>query len=71
MGFDAKVFGVRLRELRNERGMTIVDLAKVLQVRHSAVSRWENGLRKPCADSIYNISKFFNVSAGYLIGLED
>jgi len=71
MAFDVELFGQRLKELRQGRGLTTVKLGKALGVTNAAISRWENGLRKPCADSIYEITKFFGIPAGYLIGTED
>ena len=71
MGFNVKLFGERLRELRNERGVGTVVLGKALGVSDATISRWENGMMGPSVDSVFKISKFFNVSAGYLIGTEN
>jgi len=71
MGFNVKIFGGRLKELRTEKGMNTIQLGEALGFSGATISRWENGKRNPCVDSIYVIAKFFNVSAGYLIGLED
>ena len=71
MEFDTEVFGERLKELRLKRCLTIVKLAKVLDVNNATISRCENGVIKPSVDTIYAMAKFFNVPAGYLIGTED
>lgn len=64
-------FAERLKELRIENNLTTIQLSKELGVGDSTISRWENGLRVPSIDHLYNIAIFFKVSADYLIGLED
>jgi len=71
MKFDTEVFGQRLKELRVKMGITTTQLAKALGVNSATVSKWENGKIIPSAISIYEITKFFGVPAGYLIGTED
>ena len=71
MVFDTEIFGERLKKLRNARGLTIIKLGKALGVNNATISKWENGLMKPSVDSIFEITKFFGVPAGYLIGTED
>ena len=64
-------FAERLKELRDELSLSQSDLAKELQISPACINRWEKNLRVPNIDSIILLCKFFNVSAGYLIGLED
>ena len=64
-------FAERLKELRDEQNLSQSDLAKELQISSACISRWEQNLRVPNIDSIILLCNFFNVSAGYLIGLED
>jgi len=71
MGFNVDLFGERLKILRTKRGISTIRLGKELGVSDATISRWENGLIKPTAESIYNIAKFFGVSSDYLIGLVD
>ena len=66
-----QIFGERIKELREERNLSSVDLAKAINVSHSSVSRWENNKRVATIDNLYKIARFFDVSADYLIGLED
>ena len=65
-----KIFCERLKDLREEKGLSISALAKELKVDHSSIVRWEKGERVPSIDNLYIIAKFFNVTADYLIGLE-
>lgn len=65
------IFAERLKELREERNLTLKKLAKEIGVTDIAISRWENNLRVPNIDNLYLLAKYFGVSADYLIGLED
>ncbi|MDY2851341.1 MAG: helix-turn-helix transcriptional regulator [Candidatus Borkfalkiaceae bacterium] len=65
------VFSQRLRELRQEKGLSMRQLAKELQTTDAAVSNWENGINEPKISYLKSIAVFFNVSSDYLIGLED
>lgn len=64
-------FAERLKELRIERGLSIEKLAKELKVSHAAISRWESMQRIPSIEALILLSKFFGVTADYLLGLED
>jgi len=44
---DAKQFGGRLRELREQAGLTQAQLATAAGVQRLAVARWEAGSREP------------------------
>ena len=68
---DLNLFSERLKELRNEKKLTTIQLAKKLGVSDASVSRWENQLRIPTIANLYKMALFFDVSADYLIGLED
>jgi len=64
-------FAERLKELRDEKCLSQSDLAKELKISPACINRWEKNLRVPNIDSIILLCNFFNVTAGYLIGLED
>lgn len=66
-----KVFCERFKELRKERNLSTTQLGKLLKVSSSTITRWENGNIIPSIEHLYNMSIFFGVTAGYLIGLED
>lgn len=36
-----------------------------------SISDWTNGKVQPTAENIYTVAVFFNVTADYLLGLED
>ena len=64
-------FALRLKELRQERGIGQIELAKKLEVSKGIISLWENGLREPNMYSLIKLAKFFDVTIDYLVGLED
>lgn len=66
-----KIFAERLKDLRIERELSQRELAKLLNVSHSAVAQWESESRSPNAEAVVALAKFFEVSADYLLGLSD
>ena len=63
------VFGVRLKELRLEMGLSQKKLGDILGVCNQTVSFWETGSREPDLDSLIIIAKFFEVSVDFLLGV--
>ena len=61
----------RLRQLRLESGYTLKVVADGIGVALSTYSNYEQGIREPSVDIIKRICIFFEVSADYLLGLED
>ena len=60
----------RIKQLRNEKGMTQRELAKLLGVEISAVSKLEVGRVPLKEEYIIKLASFFNVSTNYLLGIE-
>ncbi len=65
------IFAQRLRELRQEKGLSMKQLAKELNTTDAAVSNWENEINEPKISYLKAIAQYFNVSADYLLGLEN
>ncbi|HJD01977.1 MAG TPA: helix-turn-helix domain-containing protein [Candidatus Mediterraneibacter excrementavium] len=61
----------RIRELRNERGLRQEDLAEIINVSQQTISRLENGENSLPADILVDLSKYFRVSADYILKLSD
>ena len=59
----------RIYELRLSFGWTQVQLAQKLGITKQTVSNWENDNIQPSIDMLIKISKIFNVSTDYLLGL--
>lgn len=66
-----KIFAQRLRELRQNKNLSMKQLAKELNITDAAISNWENEINEPKISYLFDIAKFFNVSSDYLLGLED
>lgn len=64
-------FSLRLIELRKELGLTPIQLAQNINFGKSIIYYWENGQREPNAQALVTLSKFFNVSIEYLLGIDD
>lgn len=63
---NSELIGSLIRKLRKENDMTLIDLAKVLNVSKPAVSQWENG-KGIKTEYLYSLSKFFNISMSELL----
>ena len=62
---------MRLRELREEKGLYQIHLAKELNVSIKTISNWERGTREPDIATIIKLAKFFEVTTDYLLGVTD
>ncbi|MCL2851330.1 MAG: helix-turn-helix domain-containing protein [Firmicutes bacterium] len=61
----------RLRELRIERGISMQQLSRMLDVADYTANRWERGITIPNTEYLFKLCKFFNCSADFLLGLKD
>ena len=59
----------RIHALRSALGWSQVELAQRLRVSKQTVSNWENDNIQPSIDMLVKLSKIFNVSTDYLLGL--
>lgn len=59
----------RLRELREDRDIKQEEIAKILGVKQSAISKYEKGRAKYRAEDIAKLSQYYNISADYILGL--
>lgn len=64
-------FAERLKQLREDKGLSIRQLANKINVSHMTISRWEKSIGSPTVESVIAFSKFFGVTTDYLLGLED
>lgn len=65
------MYGTRIRELRTERGMTQAELAEKLHIAQITVSKYEREALDLGTETIVALCRLFEVSADYLLGLED
>jgi len=66
-----KEFAERLKELRLEKGLSQRELAKLVNLKHNAIARWENETHIPNAEAVVILAKFFGVTTDYILGLID
>ncbi len=66
----AEIFGKHLCLLRNEKGITQKQFAKLLQVSESTYANWEQGRREPCLYHLVEISKILEVEMNTLFDFE-
>ena len=60
-----------IKELRQAKGPSQMQLAKKLNISQSAIAKWELGKTEPTASAIILLSKFFDETADYILGLEE
>lgn len=65
------IFVERLNKLIKEKRITKYQLAKDLNLTKQAVLYWCNGVNEPKISYLRMLAVYFDVSAGYLLGLED
>lgn len=64
-------FSERLKTLRKRDNISQNALSKTLGVTRATVNAWEMGISYPNAQSLIMLSKYFNVSVDYLLGIDD
>ena len=65
------ILGIRLKELREEKGLSQMQLSKQIDITQPAIARYELNKTEPRASDIKKFCLFFGVTADYLIGLEN
>ena len=68
---DKKLLGARLLALREKRGLSQKTVAELLEVTRTQISDIENGKSGTNLDRFYQLCKFYQVSADYLLGITD
>ena len=60
---------LRLRDLREDHDLTQMDCAKIANISKNSYIRYENEERATPHDVIVTFSKYYNISADYILGL--
>ncbi len=60
----------KIKQLREQAGLSQAQLAKRLDVTRSSVNAWEMGLSAPTTQYIVALARMFHVSADYILGIE-
>ena len=61
------IFGTRLAYLRKQRNLSQVDLAHILGINQTQISKMENGHTLPRWENFFSIIQFFDCSSDFLI----
>ncbi len=65
------LFAKRLRELRQEKKLSQVELGAKLGYGYTAISNYENGRNEPNFSDFIRICEVLDVSADYILGISD
>ena len=61
----------RIRDLREDKDKTQEDIAKLLNVYTTTYQRWERGETEIPCHVVIHLSKYYNTSTDYLLGVAD
>ena len=64
-------FNEKLQELRKNKGLTQEELAEILFVSRTAISKWESGRGYPNIESLKAIAKLFSITVDELLSGEE
>lgn len=62
--------GKRLRAIRTSNGLTQKNIADILGMDRTTYTFYENESTCPSINTVYNLSKIYKVTVGYLLGVE-
>ena len=61
----------RLRELRKEKKLSLIELSEAVHINKSSIARFETGEVEMKADTLKLFSDYFQVTTDYLLGNTD
>ena len=61
----------KIKDLREQKGLTQAELGRVVGCNQSNVARWESGAQKPELTTLLKLADIFGVSLDYLMGREE
>ena len=64
-------FKIRLKELRLERSISQIEVAKIVNMSKMAISHWESGHSEPSIEQLKLLAHFFDVTIDYLTGFSE
>ena len=65
------MFCEKLKEIREKRGLTGRSITQQLHIAAATYSGWEHGKREPSFEMLVKLCRILDVSADYLLGLEE
>lgn len=64
-------FGYRLKELREKKKLSQLQVAKRLDITRASVSSYENNIATPSVDVLIKLALLYRVSTDYLLGIDN
>jgi len=64
-------FGIRLKKLRENRGLTQKEAAHLIGVSRTSVIGYETGEKTPKLSTLVRIAKVYRSSVDYILGIDD
>lgn len=61
----------RIKDLRTDKDITQIELAKYLGEHTTTYRRWENGETEIPVHIIVELCRYYNISADYILGFTD
>lgn len=71
MSTQKPILAIRLRQLREEKRLSQIDLSKEIHISNTTLSDYERGKSAPDYDKLRILSKYYDVTVDYLLGLTD
>ena len=68
---DSKLLAKRIKRIRRKNDLTQDDLAKILNITRSSISKYENGINFALTSYIMGFCKYFHVSSDFVTGKID
>ena len=65
---DSKLLAKRIKRIRRENDLTQDELAKILNITRSSISKYENGINLALTSYIIGFCKYFHVSSDFVTG---
>lgn len=65
---DPKLLAKRIKRIRRENDLTQDELAKILNITRSSISKYENGINLALTSYIIGFCKYFQISADFVTG---
>ncbi len=65
------LYFVRLKNFREDRDLTQVEISDILNIDQRVYSNYETGKRKIPINHLITLAKFYNTSIDYLVNLTD
>ena len=60
----------KVKKLKEQKGLSQVELARLLGITRSSVNAWEMGISVPSTQYIVDLAGVFDISTDYLLGVD-